>query len=322
MRRALLREAATLVACTSLPLAAVATDQWPTKAVRLVVPFPPGGGADAIARILAVELSKQLGRQMIVDNRAGGNMFIGAVEVQRSPPTGDTFLLTLDSLLTVNPFAYEKLPYDPKSFVPVSLVTTQAQWYVSRPGLGIKSMAELLKLTKLRPGALNYGYGSPSAHLSVELLKSLTGAQITLVPYKGSAAAAVALLSGEIDFLAADLASLAQHIKAGKMVALGQTGQRRSAVLPDVPTMLEQGLKGFESLAWFAIYAPAGTSAEIVQRMNAEVVRALGREDIKRQIQELGYDPAASTPTALATRARDDSARWQQIIRASNFKLD
>ena len=322
-RRRILKNAAAVSATMTLPWSAMAAaDDWPAKKMRLLVPFPPGGGIDLVARTVAVELSKRLGETMWVDNRPGGNMFIGAVEVARSAPDGYTFLLALDSIFTINPYAYDKLPYDPvNSFSPVSLITTQAQWYVARPGIGISSMRDLLKIANDRPGFLNYGCGSPAGQLTAELLKSLTGARMTIVPYKGSSPAVLALLSGEVDVVGADLAPLLQHIKAGKAVPLGQTGVTRLALLPQVPTMLEQGLDGFETLAWSAMFAPAKTPSAVIARLNHELASVLAQANVRESILALGYEARASSPEALAERSHADGVKWQRVIRAANFKL-
>lgn len=321
-RRSLLKLFASATAGTFATIPALAATAWPEKPVRFVVPFPPGGGADATARIVTQELTKRLGVSALVDNRPGGNMFIGASEAERSAPDGYTFLMALDSIFTVNPYAYDKLPYDPAhGFEPVSLMTTQAQWYAARPGLNVHSMQELLAEVKKRPGQLNYGYGSPPGQLSAELLKSLTGAQMNMIAYKGAAAAVLAALRGEVDVIGADLAPMVQHVKAGKLVALGQTGVERSPLFPDVQTMQEQGLKGFEALAWFGAFAPAGTPKDIIAKMNSELVAVLGDQQVQAQILKLGYQAASSSPEALAARVKADAEKWGHLIRTANIKL-
>jgi tripartite-type tricarboxylate transporter receptor subunit TctC len=230
--------------------------------------------------------------------------------------------MALDSIFTVNPYAYDKLPYDPAhGFEPVSLMTTQAQWYAARPGLNVRSMQELLAEVKKRPGQLNYGYGSPPGQLSAELLKSLTGAQMNMIAYKGAAAAVLAALRGEVDVIGADLAPMVQHVKAGKLVALGQTGVERSPLFPDVQTMQEQGLKGFEALAWFGAFAPAGTPRDIIAKMNSELVAVLGDQQVQAQILKLGYQAASSSPEALGARVKADAEKWGHLIRTANIKL-
>lgn len=321
-RRRLLLGAAGAAAGASINTHAATADAWPNRPVRFVVPLAAGGGGDSAARILANEMTKRLGQSFLVENRSGGNMFIAASEVAKSSADGHTLLFALDAMFTINPFVFDKLPYDPeKTFAPVSLVSTQEQWWVARPELGIKTMAELIAKLKAKPGSINYGYSAPSGQLAAELLKSLTGAQMNLVPYRGGGPLALAVLAGEVDMAGLDLSPLVQHIQSGKMVPLGQTGVSRSALFPDVKTMVEQGLVGFEAIPYWALFTPAGTSAATVDRIGAEVARALAAPDVREQISKLGYTAAASTPEQLAARTRHDADKWSRLIRANNLKL-
>jgi tripartite-type tricarboxylate transporter receptor subunit TctC len=302
---------------------AQASATWPNKPIRLVVPLPPGGSGDAVARLVGQALTERLGQSVVVDNKPGANMLIGASEVARSPADGYTLLLTLDTVFTVNPFAYSKLPYDPvKDFAPISLVTTQAMWFVTNPNKPAKTMKELVAKAKASPNTLNYGSGAIVGQLTGELLKVLTGAQMTYIPYKGSAPAAQALIAGDIDLTVSDITPFVPYIKEGKLIPMGQTGSTRSELLPEVPTMAEQGLKDFEVTGWFALYAPAGTPTSIVTRLNTELVKVMGTPDIKRRINEFGLEAASSSPSELNQRAIKDAARWAQIIKEANIKLD
>ncbi|VCU69235.1 Tripartite tricarboxylate transporter family receptor [Pigmentiphaga humi] len=327
-----LRAAASFAACApaiaaaALSLAAQpawAQAKWPSKPIRLVVPFPPAGSADSVARLVAHTLSERLDQRVMVENKPGGNMVIGAADVARAAPDGHTLLFTLDTVFTVNPFAYGKLPYDPvKDFAPVSLVTTQSMWFVTNPKKPFRTMQELERVAKASPGTVNYGSGAIVGQLTGELMKSITHARMTFIPYKGSAPTAQALLAGDIDLAVADITPFAPHIKEGKLIALGQTGTSRSDFLPDVPTMIEQGWKDFEVTGWFAIYAPAATPPAIVSRLNGEIAAALATPDVKQRIWELGMNAMSSTPEELRQRAAKDAARWEPIIRAENIKLD
>jgi len=320
-RRGFLKKIAALPAATWVTHPAAAKTEWPDKPVRIVVPFPPGGSGDSLARIIGQDIGQRLGQPVIVENKAGGNMFIGAGAVEKAPPDGYTFLLTLDSVLTINPYAYEKLPYDAKAFLPVSLVTTQAQCLVVRKSLGVKNMNELISLAKARPGQLNFGYGSPLGQIAAHILRANSGIEFALIAYKGAAPTALGLLQEEIDIVALDPSLLLQHFETGKMVPLGQVGTTRSRVLPNLPTLSEQGLKGFETFGWFALMAPLETPAAIISRMNKEVVAAIAKKDVQEQILKLGFEPTSSSPKALADRWREDAAKWEKFIRAANIKL-
>ena len=297
--------------------------QYPSRPVRIVVPFPPGGSTDAVARLLAQKLGESFGQPVVVDNRPGGNLFIGAEAVAKAAPDGHTLLFTLDIVFTMNPFLFSKLPYDPeKDFTPVSLVTTQSMWFVANPKLPARTMPELVANAKANPKKINYGSGAIVGQLTGELFRMLTGAEMTYVPFKGSAAALQALLAGDIDLAVADITPFSPHIASGKLRGLGQTGRKRFEGMAAVPTMVEQGLKDFEVLGWFGLYAPAGTPPALVARLNAEITRLLVLPDVRDRILSFGLEPGASTPEALAARAREDGAKWNRVIKAAGIKLD
>ena len=297
--------------------------QYPSRPVRIVVPFPPGGSTDSVARLLAQKLGESFAQPVVVDNRPGGNLFIGAEAVAKALPDGHTLLFTLDIVFTMNPFLFSKLPYDPeKDFTPVSLVTTQSMWFVANPKLPARTMPELVAYAKANPKKINYGSGAIVGQLTGELFRMLTGAEMTYVPFKGSAAALQALLAGDIDLAVADITPFSPHIASGKLRGLGQTGRKRFESVPAVQTMVEQGLKDFEVLGWFGLYAPAGTPPATVARLNAELTRLLALPDVRDRILAFGLEPASSTPEALAARAREDAAKWNKVIKASGVKLD
>lgn len=322
-RRMLLGMAVAAAASAAVPGVSMAADGWPTRPIRLVVPFPPGGSGDSLARIVGQALSKQLGQQIIVENRPGANLFLGASEVARAEPDGYTLLLALDTIFTVNPYVFSKIPYDPvKDFTPVSLVTTQTMWFVTRPKSTIASMHELVDLARSQPNRYNYGSGALIGQLTGELLKSLTNASMTYIPFKGSAPAAQSLLAGELDVAVSDITPLLQYIQDGRLVALGQTGLTRSDILPQVPTMVELGIKGFDVTNWFAVYAPAGTPAPVVSRLGAAIASAVAMPDVKARIASFGLEATSSTPQELAQRAKSDAAKWERVIRAANIRLD
>lgn len=295
---------------------------WPAKPIRLVVPFPPGGSADSVARLMGTTLSERLGQPVIIDNKPGGNLFIGATETARAAPDGYTLMMTLDIAFTVNPFVFSKVPYRTSDFAPVSQITTQSMWFVTRADSPIKSMSHLVTRAKAQPGRLNYGSGALIGQLTGELLKTLTGASMTYVAYKGSALAAQSLLGGELDLVVSDITPLLPFIQEGRLVALGHTGTARSPILPQVPTMVEQGFKDFHSVGWFGLFAPAGTPSGVINRLAAEVERALARPEIKDRIKSFGLQATSSTPAALSDSIKHEAASWEKVIRTANIKLD
>lgn len=312
--------------CAAVPVLApqaVQAQVYPSRAVRLVVPFPPGGSTDSAARLLAQRLGETLGQPMLVDNRPGGNLFIGVEAVAKAPADGHTLLLTLDVAMTMNPSLFARLPYDPeKDFAPVSLVTTQTMWFVANPKLPATSMPELVAYARANPRRINYGSGAIVGQLTGELFRILTGAEMTYVPFRGSAPALQALLAGDIDLAVADITPFAPHIATGKLRALGQAGRRRLESMPAVPTMAEQGLKDFEVIGWFGLYAPAGTAPAVIARLNAEVTRLLAIPDVREKFLALGLEAGSSTPEALAARGREDAAKWNRVIKAAGIRLD
>ena len=296
---------------------------YPSRPVRLVVPFPPGGSTDAVARLLAQRMGDTFGQAVVVENRPGGNLFIGAEAVAKAPADGHTLLFTLDIVFTMNPSLFAKLPYDAeRDFAPISLVTTQTMWFVSNPKLPVASMSELVAYARANPRRINYGSGAIVGQLTGELFRTLTGAEMTYVPFKGSAQALQALLAGDIDLAVADITPFSPHIATGKLRGLGQTGRKRLESMPAVPTMAEQGLKDFEVIGWFGMYAPAATPQPIIARLNAEVTRLLALPDVKEKILAYGLEANSSTPEALTARAREDAAKWSRVIKAAGIRLD
>jgi tripartite-type tricarboxylate transporter receptor subunit TctC len=316
--------AAMLVVIQALFAVPAHAQSYPSKPIRLIVPFPPGGSTDTVARVLGQHMSSGLGQPVVIDNRPGGNLFIGAEAAARSAPDGYTLFLPLDIVFTMNPFLFSKLPYNAeKDFAPISQLTSQTMWFVANPAkLAARSIPELVAYAKAHPAKVNYGSGAIVGQLTGELLRTLTGAEMTYVAFKGSAAVLPALLAGDVDLAVADITPFAPYIQQGKLNALGQTGRARSPLLPAVPTAIEQGVNGFEVTGWFGLYAPAGTPAPIINRLNAEVARILAIPEVREKLINVGVEPAPSSPEALAVRARDDAAKWSKLIKATGIKLD
>ena len=307
------------------PYASTYAQTYPAKAVRFVVPFAPGGGSDLVARTVAMKLTEALGQPVVIDNRAGAAGSIGADIAAKSPPDGHTLLLGSNGPLAINPSLYAKLPYDAaRDFAPVSLVTVMPFVLVVHPTLPVKSVKELIALAKSRPGQLNYGSpgNGSTTHLANELLKSMTGMQIAHVPYKGVAPAATDLISGNIQMMSGDLSTLMPHVRSGRMRPLAVTSARRSALLPDVPTVAEAGVPGYEAIGWFGVLVPAGTPAAIVERLNSAMLKGLAAPDARQRLSAFGGDVAVGTPEQFAAHIRTEAAKWGKLIKAIGLKAD
>ncbi len=306
----------------SLPVAA---QTFPNKPVRLVIPFPPGGSTDIIGRTLAQQLTELWGKQVVVDNRPGAGGSIGADAVAKSPADGYTLLLGHTGTLVVNPLLYPKLPYDPlKSFTPVSVVTLLPLVFVANASIKPNSIQELLAYTKANPGTLNYGSaGNGSAnHLALEYFKLLTKADLVHVPYKGTAPTIIDLISGQVSVTMVGAATVLQHIQSGKLKALAVSSPNRLEVLPQVPTMAEAGVAGFDASPWFGIVAPAGTPADIVAKLNADIVKVMSSQAARRALAAEGALITTNTPEQFTSLIKADLARWGGVVKASNMKVE
>lgn len=298
---------------------------YPDKPVRLVCPFPPGGAVDIASRAVAHELTQILGQAVTVDNRPGAGGNIGADIAAKSAPDGYTLLMTTSGIMAINPTLYSKLPFDTiKDFAPVSMVVLLDNVLVVNPALPVKSVKELIALAKARPGKLTYassGNGT-SIHLSAELFKSMTGVDMLHIPYKGSAPAITDLLGGQVDMMFDNIPSSLPQIRAGKLRALAVTGTKRSPLLPDVPTIAEAGVPGYDSYVWFGIVAPAGTPPAIIARLNAALVKAAAMPSFRNRLTEQGYDVLSSTPAQMAANIRSEIAKWGKIVKSSGARVD
>jgi tripartite-type tricarboxylate transporter receptor subunit TctC len=297
---------------------------YPNKPIKLVVTFTAGGGADFAARAIAAKLNEPLGQPVVVDNRAGGNGMIGNEAVAKSPPDGYSLLLGAAGPMTIVPHLYEKVPVNTlKDFEPIALIATSPFVLTVNPSMAANTLSEFTALAKANPGKLNFGSsgtgGAP--HLAGELYKSMTGVNIVHVPYKGLAQAITDLLGAQIQVLFADVGLVLPHIKSGKLKAIAVTGRERSLTLPDVPTMMEAGLAGYQAGTWYGLLAPAGTPAPIITRLNAEVRKALALADVKSQFMAQAVDPAPTTPEQFAALIRDDFNKWSKLIKDADIKL-
>jgi tripartite-type tricarboxylate transporter receptor subunit TctC len=311
---------------------AAAQGTWPAKPVRIVVPFAPGGTTDILARAIAPELSKAFGQQFVVENRAGAGGNIGADLVAKAPNDGYTLLMGTVGTQSINKWLYARMPFDPqKDFVPITLVAGVPNVMVvnteKAAARNIRTVEDFVKYAKANPGKLNMassGNGT-SIHLAGELFKSMTGTYMTHFPYGGSGPALLALVGGDMDVMFDNLPSSMQLIKAGKLKALAVTSSQRSAALPDVPTVEQaggSGLKGFDASSWFGLLAPAGTSMDIVNRVQQETAKALNAPAVKERLLANGAIPSGNTPTEFAKLIDAELKKWQPVVKASGAKVD
>lgn len=305
-------------------LAAAGESEYPVRPIRLIVPFTPGGSTDVPARGVANALTTSLGKQVVVDNRAGAAGVMAGELVSKAAPDGYTLLMGSIGMLAVLPNLRKSLPYDPqKSFAAVSMVSNTPTIIVAHPSLHVNSLRELIALAKAKPGTVSFGspgFGS-SSHLCGELFKAMAGVELNHVPYKGAAPAVTDLLGGQILLLFDTMASL-PHIKAGRVKALAISTATRSPLLPDVPTVAEAALPGFETVSWNGIVVPAGTPRSIVLRLNSEIVKALNDPDLRERLESLSYIPRSSTPEAFGAFIGNERSKWAKVIRDAKIHAE
>ncbi|MBX3652052.1 MAG: tripartite tricarboxylate transporter substrate binding protein [Burkholderiales bacterium] len=293
-----------------------AAQQYPSKTVRLIVPFAAGGSTDVIARVLAPRLAEAWGQQVIVDNRPGGNTTIGTDIVAKAAPDGHTLLIT-PAPFTVVPSVMKKLPYDPaKDFEPITLINTTPMGLVLHPGVPAKNVNELIALAKARPGKMNFASSGNGGvpHLSGELLNAMAGVKLIHVPYKGNAPALVDLVGGHVDMAFNGLTSVMPFIKSGRLRVIGVTSIGRTAALPEVPTLDEQGLKGFQAVAWNGITAPARTPKDVIAKIADSAVRIVKSPELAEQLKRDGSDPVGSTTAEFVAHLRSEVEKWKTVL--------
>ena len=317
--------AATLaaIACASPPAAGQGKD-FPSKPLRIVVPFAPGGGNDILARVIAPRVSEILGQPVIVDNRPGAGGNIGAEMVARAAPDGYTILMASNQV-TINPAAGAKLPFElERDFAPVGMVASVPIILVANPQQPYKTLQEFIAYAEANPRTINYsspGTGTPQ-HLAGELFARLTKTDLTHVPYKGTGPAIADVVGGQVQISFATLASVQSFLQIGRLKAIGIAGEKRAASLPELPTFVESGLKGYEAALWYSLLVPAATPRPIVTRLNAALEQVLGTPAVRERLAAQGFDPQASTPEQLAQRIKQDLARWDRVVRESGIKLE
>ena len=312
---------AALVAAGSAVVATPAfSQQYPTRPVRYICPFPAGDGVDLITRIVASALGEAWGVQVIVDNRPGAGGTIGTDTAAKAAPDGHTVLMGVTATLAISPALHKKLPYDnAKDFTPVSMIGTAPNVLVVHPSAPVKSVSEFIAYAKVNPRKISYGSAGvgTTLHLSMEMFRSMTGIEVVHVPYKGGAPALADLLGGNVTAMFGAQPLLLPHVNAGKVRALAVSTAKRSALLPNVPTVAESGLHGFDVTAWYAMLAPAGVPAPILAKLNADLVRVLTGPEVQRRFAENGVEAAASTPEQLAAFIKSEESKWSKVVRDS-----
>lgn len=311
-----------IAAAVICAVGSAAAQDYPSKPVRIVVPFAPGGGTDLSARIIAQKLTESLGANFVVDNRPGAAGIVGTEIVAKAKPDGYA-LLVVSSSHAINPAMYPKLPYDTvRDFVPVSLLLSGPALLVAHPSLPAKNARELIALAKAKPGTLTFasaGHGTPP-HMGGELFKALAGIDITHIPYKGNGPAYTDLMAGQVSLMFPNIATAIQYVKINRMRALGVGSKQRSAIAPEIPTINESGLPGYEMSSWFGLLAPAGTPATIVTRLQQEIARILKQAEVREKLFAQGAEPVGSTPQEFTAFLNTESAQWAKVIKSSGIK--
>ena len=314
---------AAVAALFLIPAPAAFAQAWPAKPIRLMVPFPPGGSTDIVARIVAQKLGERLGQSIVIENRGGGGGTIGTAIVAKAAPDGYTLGVASTSTHVVAPSVYAKLDYDPvKDFAPISLMAVSPYLLVVNPSLPLNSLKDLVALAKKQPGKLNYasaGIGS-TTHLAMEMLKFASGTFMLHIPYNGNGPAGTALIGGQVEILFGSLPALLPHAKSGRARALAVGTPKRSPSLPDVPTVAESGYPGFDASLWLAIMAPAGTPQPILDRLHKEIVSIVGAAETREALDKAGAEPLTSTPAELAAMIRDGVPKYAAIVKAAGVK--
>lgn len=312
-------------AAFALGMTAVDAQSYPARPIRLIVPFAPGGGVDFMARLMGQKLTDSLGQPVVIDNRGGAGGVIGAELAARANPDGYTLVMGNNSSHGVSQSLTPKLPYDTiKDFAPISLIASAPHLMLTSLLVPARNTREFIELAKAKPGQFNYGSSGKGSqtHLSTELFKLVTGTNLVHIPYKGVGPGFTALMSGEIHFLFASTPSSLPHVRAGRIRALAITGERRSPLLPEMPTLLESGVTGFESGPWYGLLAPAGTPAAIVARLHREIVKIVHAHDVKEKLSFQGADPVGSTPAEFAATIKNELDKWTKLVTTTGMRAN
>ena len=314
-----------LVVATTALSSFAATDEFPAKPIRLVTPYAPGAASDIVARAIGKDFTTAWGKQVIVDNRPGGTGTVGALAVINAPADGYTLFLGTSAVMVTNPLMMVNDPYEPlKDFAPIGRAVLLPPMLVAHPSLPANTMQQVIALARAKPGQLNFassGQGSPH-HLALELLKSMTGIDVVHVPYKGGAPAIVDTIAGQVQLSFTNVTTATPHLRSGKLKAIAVGSAKRSVVVPEVPTIAESGVPGFEYGIWYGLFAPARTPQPIVDKLSAQLQKTLASPEVSRQLLAQGAEPAYMTPAELRQYIESETARWAKIVKTRNLKLD
>ncbi len=323
MKRPLL--AALIGLAGALLAPAAIADAYPSKPIRFVVPYPPGGPLDTIARLLGQKVSESVKQPVVIENKAGAGGNIGADFVAKSPPDGYTLLMGAVATHAINPSLYARMPYDAaRDFVPVTQIASTPNVLIVHPSIAASSVSEFIAHAKANPGKLNFGSGSTGSagHLAGELFKATAGVDMAHIPYKGAAPAMQDLIGGQIHLMFDNLASALTQVRAGKVKAIAVTTAKRSTLAPELPTVAESGVPGFDISTWFGLFVPAGTPPEVVARLHAEFTRALAAPDVRERMLKLGAEPVGNRPEEFAAYIRAEAEKYARVVKASGAKAD
>jgi tripartite-type tricarboxylate transporter receptor subunit TctC len=312
-----------IAAVTGNPAAAASKEGYPQRAVRLIVPYPPGGAGDIVGRLLAAKLTEGFDQQVVIDNRGGGGQVIATQLAAAAPPDGQTLFLA-SATHSVNPALRKNLPYDTiKDFVPITLVAQSPLVFIAHPSLGVSNMKELIAAARAKPGRINYASSGPGTggHMSVELLKSMAGIDLVHVPYKGAGPALVDLIAGQVQVMCTSPLPSMPHVKAGRLRALGMTSAKRASFAPDIPAVAET-LPGFETTLWYALLAPRGTPQPIVKRVYDETLKVLRTKDFVQQLESQGAEPVGNSPQELQKHIQTEIVQWTRLVKQAKITLD
>ncbi len=316
------------IACAAVlatPCAAQPAQMYPTKPVRWVIPFAPGGNADTLSRTVAQKITDTLGQQVVVDNRSGANGVIGMEIVARAAPDGHTVLLGYIANVAIMPSLVSKLPYDIlKDYAHITQLASSPNIFVAHPSVNARNFKELIALAKAKPKSFSFASAGVASigHLTGELINTLAGIDLQHVPYKGSGQSVIDLLAGQIQLMVSGMSSVMPHIKAGRMRSLAVTGGQRSSAMPEVPTLAESGFPGLEATAWYGLHAPANTPKAIVTRLHGDIAKALKLPDVKQRLEGLGFDLVGSAPEAYDAYIKSEIVKWAKVVKASGAKAE
>jgi tripartite-type tricarboxylate transporter receptor subunit TctC len=316
---------AVALAWIALAAAPVRAQAWPAKPLRFIVPFPPGGATDVLTRTIAPKLSEGFGQQVVVDNRSGAGGMIGVQLTAKAPPDGYTMVLATFGPIAINPSLYAKMPYDPvKELAPVSLAGNIYNVLVVHPALPASSVKELIALARQRPGELNYGSSGPGAadHMAAELFQVMTRTRMVHVPYKGGPLAMVDLISGNLQLMFSTVPTASGLIKAGKLRPMAIANSTRFPAMPELPTIAEAGVAGFAVNNWCGVFVAGATPAEVIARLNTELVKALAMPDVRTRLLEVGLEAVSNSPDAFAAYIRTETEKWARVVRQANIKVE